>query len=59
MLKKKKNSAELCKLMKQTLSRRQKWVQEASPSVADILTQYPALKISKVVSDVNIFSSLK
>ena len=56
MQKKKKKSAELCKL---TLSRLQKWVQEASPSVAEILTQYPALKISKVLSSVIIFIALK
>ena len=35
--------------MKRTLSRWQKWVQEASPSVAEILKQFPPLKISKVV----------
>ena len=55
MMKKKKNSGELCRLMFKTFSRRQKWVKITAPSVQDILDEYPAIKHAKVVSWLTIF----
>ena len=50
MMKKKKNSGELCRLMLKAFSRHQKWVKITAPSVQEILEEYQAIKHAKVVS---------
>ena len=55
MMKKKKNSGELFRLMFKTFSRRKKWVKITAPSVQEILDEYPAIKHAKVVSWLTIF----
>ena len=50
MVKRKKNSKDLCEMRANTYSKRQKWNQQDEPPVQEILSKYPALKHSKVVN---------
>ena len=49
-MEKKPRSSELCSLMEQTYQIRKKWIYEAQPPIADILTKFPAFRKPKVVS---------